>query len=119
MIYCLNKTKEFNYNFPYHSIINTVISNADTVFTGNYFIPLKVGSQTYNQLSLVQPEELIKSFDYQYNDFTFHFSATSFIAEIPTKFSCYLEGEDEKWSDWSTESSKIYMNLRIFYTILF
>jgi serine phosphatase RsbU (regulator of sigma subunit) len=111
VIYCLNKSNTYNYNYAYNSIINTVISNADTAFMGNYFSPFKVGSQTFNQLSLVQPEELVKSFDYLYNDFTFHFSATSFIADIPSKFSCYLEGEDEKWSEWTSESSKIYMNL--------
>ena len=65
---------------------------------------VKVGNTFYNQISTNQPEELKKSFPYEINDFTFLFSATSYIANNPSQFSCILEGEDEKWSngvdDW-------------------
>lgn len=111
MIYCFNNLKKFNYKYPYNSIVHTVISNSDTIFNGNYYKAVLVNNKAQNQMSLIQPEELIKSFPYHNNDFTFHFSGTSFIADNPSKFSCILEGEDEKWSEWSNETFKTYMNL--------
>ncbi len=110
-VYCFDKTKKYNYNNVYHSIINTVISNTDTVLMGNYYSKIKVGDSIVNQMSINQSEELKSSFAYQNNDFSFEFAATSFIADNPCKFSCYLEGEDEKWSEWSNEPFKKYMNL--------
>lgn len=110
-VYCFNKTIKYNYNNVYHSIINTVISNNDTILKGNFYTQIKVGDSIVNSMSLDQNEALKSSFAYQKNDFTFQFAATSFIADNPCNFSCYLEGEDEKWSAWSNETIKKYMNL--------
>ena len=110
-IYCFNNAKNYQYQAKFNTQIHTIVSNLDTVFSGNYFTKVKVGNTFYNQISTNQPEELKKSFPYEINDFTFLFSATSYIANNPSQFSCILEGEDEKWSEWSNETSKVYMNL--------
>ncbi|HRG59238.1 MAG TPA: SpoIIE family protein phosphatase [Bacteroidia bacterium] len=111
VVYCYNKLSKYNYENTYNAQINEVFSTSDTIFSGNYFTTISVGDSLMNKIALIQPEELIKSFSYKNNDFTFHFSATSYIANNPTQYSCFLEGEDQKWSDWSIESSKTYMNL--------
>lgn len=111
MIQCFNKSKTYDFNHSFHSLIGSVSSINDTIFTGNYYSPIKIGDSIVNQMSLNQPEDLKKSFAYQKNDFTFQFSATSFIVDNPCKFSCFLEGEDEKWSEWTNETFKTYMNL--------
>jgi serine phosphatase RsbU (regulator of sigma subunit)/ligand-binding sensor domain-containing protein len=111
LIYCYNKSKKYNFGQSYNSIINSVVSNSDTIFSGNYYINNNKGDSIINQISLTQPKELKKSFSYQNNDFSFQFSATYFVVDNPTQFSCFLEGEDEKWSEWSNETFKTYMNL--------
>lgn len=111
IIYAFDTKKSYNYKLPYNCFIHAVISNADTVLFGNYHKKINFADSIANNVSLFQPKELNQSFDYKNNDFTFNFAANSYIANNPCKFSCYLEGEDEKWSDWSAESSKLYMNL--------
>ena len=110
-IYCYDKSKKYNFQSNFNAQIHTVISTLDTIFDGNYYIKIKRDSTSYNQISTNQPEQLKRSFSYEVNDFTFFFSATSYIAYNPAQFSCILEGEDEKWSEWSNETSKVYMNL--------
>jgi serine phosphatase RsbU (regulator of sigma subunit) len=110
-IYCFNNNKNYNYQLKFNAQIHTIVSNLDTVFCGNYYANSKQGKKTFNQISTKQPEQLKKSFQYEVNDFTFFFSATSYIANNSSQFSCILEGEDEKWSEWSNENSKVYMNL--------
>jgi serine phosphatase RsbU (regulator of sigma subunit) len=111
MIHCYNKTRKYDFDYSFNSLISSVSSNNDTIFTGNYYSKVAMGDSLVNQLSLIQPTELIKSFSYQNNDLTFQLAATSYIADNPCKFSCYLEGEDEKWSEWSNQPFKTYMNL--------
>lgn len=111
LIYCYNKSKKYAFDQTYNCIIDRVISNSDTIFSGNYYSKVSVADSIINQISLTQPKELKKSFAYQKNDFTFQFSAGYFVVENPTQFSCFLEGEDEKWSEWSNETFKTYMNL--------
>jgi serine phosphatase RsbU (regulator of sigma subunit) len=110
-IYCYDQSKKYNFQSNFNAQIHTVISNLDTIFDGNYYVKIKRDSTSYNQISTNQPEQLKRSFSYEVNDFTFFFSATSYIAYNPAQFSCILEGEDEKWSEWSNETSKVYMNL--------
>jgi serine phosphatase RsbU (regulator of sigma subunit) len=111
LISCFDNSKKYPYNFKYCTNLKYVITASDTIFHGNYYKTYKTKQGDYNQLSNEQPEELKKSFSYQNNDFTFQFGATSFIADNPSKFSCFLEGEDEKWSEWNSETFKTYMNL--------
>jgi len=45
------------------------------------------------------------------NAFKFNYSATSFEGKNTNKFKTILEGFDEDWSAWSTETTKEYTNL--------
>jgi serine phosphatase RsbU (regulator of sigma subunit) len=111
MIHCFHKSKKYDFNHSFHCLIRSVSSINDTIFAGNYYSQVKIGDNIVNQMSLIQPEDLKKSFAYQKNDFTFQFTASSYIVDNPCKFSCFLEGEDKKWSEWSNETSKTFMNL--------
>lgn len=50
-------------------------------------------------------------FPFRKNTFRFHFSAPYFESEIPVKFSYFLEGFSEQWSEWSTDSYKDFTTL--------
>lgn len=111
IVYCYNNNKKYNYSDTYNTLINAVSHNNDTIFKGNYYKKVEFGDSSIKIVSKEQPEDLIISLPYEKNDLTFNFAANSFIANHPVKFSCILEGEDEKWSDWSDETFKTYMNL--------
>jgi len=53
----------------------------------------------------------INSISYTYNNLRFSFTATSYNYGEKMQFSYLLEGYDELWSDWVTESFKDYTNL--------
>jgi len=48
---------------------------------------------------------------YKNNSLTFKYTATTYYNESRNVFQTYLEGFDEKWSDWSSDSKKEYTNL--------
>ena len=48
---------------------------------------------------------------YDENALRFEFSAASFAGSEPALFQVQLEGSDQGWSDWSSESYKDYNNL--------
>ncbi len=52
-----------------------------------------------------------KSIAYSYNNLRFSFTATSYNYGEKMQFSYLLEGYDDIWSDWATESFKDYTNL--------
>ena len=111
MMYMFDKSKKYPYKKSYNAIIHTIVSNSDTLFCGNYFDAIGLDDEKVNLISAIQPKPLKVSYPYKFNDFTFYYSATNFIANNNLLFSCILEGEDNKWSEWKNEPSKTYMNL--------
>ena len=49
--------------------------------------------------------------DYEHNALRFEFAAPSYDNESDNQYSYFLEGFDNAWSDWSTETRKDYTNL--------
>lgn len=49
--------------------------------------------------------------EHQTNFIGFHFSAPYFIKENDMQYRYFLEGYDQKWSDWTTENKKEFTNL--------
>jgi serine phosphatase RsbU (regulator of sigma subunit)/ligand-binding sensor domain-containing protein len=111
IVYSFDNAKKYNYKSEYNTQINAVSYNNDTLFKGSYFKKIELGDSIIKLVDKSQPEELIISLPYEKNDLTFSFAANSFVANHPAKFSCYLEGEDKNWSEWSSETFKTYMNL--------
>ncbi|MEE9364351.1 MAG: ATP-binding protein [Cellulophaga sp.] len=52
-----------------------------------------------------------KPISYKENAFRFEYAATSFDDESQNQFQVYLEGFDEDWSSWTSETQKDYTNI--------
>ncbi len=52
-----------------------------------------------------------KPIQFKENAFRFEYAATSFDNESQNQFQVYLEGFDENWSSWTSETQKDYTNI--------
>lgn len=52
------------------------------------------------------------SFPHRFNSFRFQYSSPYYSQQTNVQYSYYLEGFDEKWSDWSKRTEKDYTSLR-------
>lgn len=48
---------------------------------------------------------------YQWNSFHFNFTAPGYEHQSNIEYSCYLEGYDRRWSDWTSKTEKEYTYL--------
>lgn len=62
--------------------------------------------------SIDQPASLIPELSIENKSITFEYSCPYFQDDISLEYSHYLEGYDEKWSEWSGTIRKEYNNLR-------
>lgn len=90
---------------PFSAMVREVTRGGVTLFSGAFF------DDKGNILSQ-QPDGLIPSLDYSDGNFVFRFSATSFIEEEGTEYSFLLQGQDEDWSSWTTNTEATYTNVR-------
>ncbi len=98
--YDLNKNKEQSDNF--YTLVRKVTTNGDSVlFWGNAYMGT---SNTDNQLDKIELE-------FEHNNVKFYFAAPFFDEEQATEYSYFLEGQDQKWSNWSKITTREYMNL--------
>jgi serine phosphatase RsbU (regulator of sigma subunit) len=108
-LYFYNKNSLFNYGQAFKSLVRQVINqdNDSILFHGNFAGKL----DTILYCSSIQPEEQIPQLSYHQNDLAFHVAAPYFFNEEKTEYSVFLEGNDTKWSNWSTETKIIKNNL--------
>ena len=86
-----NSTLQPVYNLQFNTYIrNCTVKNGDS-------------------LNIFKDSEVV--IDYQNNSLNFRISADYFENSDKTQFSYYLEGFDNKWSDWSLYSEKQFTNL--------
>lgn len=82
-------------NLPYATVIHQVRNTAnDSLLYGGHLSKPPVPELAYSQ-----------------NDLTFSFASTVYEAGSKPEFQYFLEPYEEKWSAWSTQSSKEYTNL--------
>jgi serine phosphatase RsbU (regulator of sigma subunit)/ligand-binding sensor domain-containing protein len=94
-----------NYNQDYNTLIREVLLGKDsTLFGGTYFNKSK-------RATLKQPKSLNPTLPYSKNSIHFEFSSTNFFNEGATKYSWYLEGYEEGWSEWNRKMEANYTNL--------
>ena len=105
-LYRFELKNEKNFEQDYSTLIRKVTLGADSlIFGGTNF--------DNNRLStLVQPASLIYTLSYRYNSLIFDYAAQSGEDESFLRFSYFLDGFDQKWSDWSGLTKKEYTNLR-------
>jgi len=99
-LFCTNKgIIQYNhkikpdYDVSYQVIIGQVFANDSLIFNGT--------------------QKVIKNvkLPYKYNNIQFAFSALYYEDHDKTKYSYYLEGSSDKWSEWSVKTEKEYTHL--------
>ncbi len=106
-----DKQNDYNYNQGYSTIIRQIsINNDSIIFYGTNF--KKSDSTGIYISSLVQPRGLKPVIDYEFNNLTFEYSSLYLISPQSTEYSYKLDGFDEDWSLWKSETKKEYTNLR-------
>lgn len=95
-----------NFAQPYRAIIGRVSLNSVEDLFGGLFV------DSNGVFVDEQPESMIRTLDYvRGNTFRFHCAAASYDEPRLTEFQYLLEGNDNKWSDWTHEPFKEYTNL--------
>jgi serine phosphatase RsbU (regulator of sigma subunit)/ligand-binding sensor domain-containing protein len=92
-------------SIPFKTKIRGVYCMNDTLFGGYY------GFNENGKKIETQPESLVPELIYKNNNINFEFAALSFDNEKENVYSYYLEGFENTWSDWTSESKKSYTNL--------
>ncbi len=110
----LSKLKESNQEAIFNTLIRQVkIGNDSLIFDGNFFTSKKLDNDSIlYEISEIQSEKDILKIDNANNSILFKVAGLFFIEEKRTQYSYFLEGLDEKWSDWTTLNIKEYNNLR-------
>ena len=105
-----NKKNNYDYNKKYNTIIRQVLLNNDSIiFNGTNYIGND--SSTISFSTLNQPNNLEPIIDYDCNNITFKYSSLYFVSQESTLYSYKLEGFDDEWSQWSSETKKEYSYL--------
>lgn len=108
-LYRFDETIEKEYDIPYNTLIRRVANLDSTIFNGTYteLIPGKIAPKIVTE----QPLSYIPTFTYDRNTIRFEYASAFYELPERTEYSYYLEGNDKKWSTWSTEHVKEYNNL--------
>ncbi|MCG6915382.1 response regulator [bacterium BMS3Abin03] len=91
----------------------------DTDLKQNFIknFPTIIRSITINHRSVVYRDVVVDSvvngheISFENNDVVFHFTALSFDKSGSNQYQYFLEGNDDDWSQWTTEPTKEYTNL--------
>lgn len=105
-LYRYEKDNDKDYGKDFNTLIRKVSLGSDSLIFGgtNY---------DENDLPVLeQPPQLVYTLNYRYNNLIFNYSAPTGDDESFLRFSYFLEGFDDGWSDWSDVTYKEYTNLR-------
>ncbi len=94
-LYLYDKSYTLNPLDSFNVVIRKIAIRDSVIFSGN-------------ELTNVNYAE----FPYTSNDLVFTAAALFFENSEKTEYSYYLEGSDEKWTEWSVQNSKEYTNIR-------
>jgi hypothetical protein len=96
-----NPKMKINYRHDYNAVLNSVslLSSGKVLFHGEW----------EKSNSLIQPTH--PQIEYRSNSLRFTFTGLFFEGNNENTFSYFLEGFDNNWSDWQSESTKEYTNL--------
>lgn len=104
-LFRFDNAKQSGDSLNFYSKIRAVYGNNDTLFAGFWL------SSTNGENFSRQPETAIPELKYKNNNINFEFAALSFDNEKENVYSYFLEGFDDSWSEWTSESKKSYTNL--------
>lgn len=86
-----NKSKDFE-------TIITKVQIKDSIIYGN--VP--------NYVTDIRKDSIQKPIAFRYNQLKFSFVSPFYQQPVPVEYQVYLEGFDDKWSDWKTNTFKEY-----------
>ncbi|MBN2892577.1 MAG: SpoIIE family protein phosphatase [Bacteroidales bacterium] len=102
-----DETIENNYAIEFPAFIRSVkILNSDSIIFNGAFI---------TKDSLVGSEQLLSQIpilEYKNGNLRFTFSGTYLQSPDKIEYKYFLEGNDQKWSEWTSENYKDYSNLK-------
>ncbi len=111
-------TKPKTLDHSYQTIIRRVSSEQTVYLDGGYFTnpsagatPDEISNKNERLLSLMQSPETKPNIEYDSNSLVFTYAAAFYEHPHKTRYQYYLEGNDDRWSDWSHRTEKEYQNL--------
>lgn len=114
-LFCYNSKMKYNLFNKYYTLIRQVVLGNDSViFHGNNIAkkPDYITDTLIKYVPALNQNELSKPIlAYKNNSLRIHYAAPFFEDEQAITFSHILEGYEETWSNWSSESKAIYTNL--------
>lgn len=101
----LNKKYASDFNAFINQVeLETGLGRDSLIFAGMY-------RNVVGSVLSKQPQSAIKKFPFKLNSFRFGFSTPYFTLPKFIQYSYYLEGFDQKWSEWADHKEKEYTNL--------
>ena len=85
-----------NYKSQFSSLIRQIIVSGDTIFNGTF---------------IKEKQSEIPTLNFSKNNISFLYSCPYFEDEHKPEYSYILEGNDNGWSEWTSESNRVYTNL--------
>ncbi len=111
-LYTINKNIKYNLNENFNTLIRRTSLNDDSiVFYGTNYMQMIINNDTVNIPVLEQENNKSIEILYKNNNLIFQYSASYFNQNAPLQYSVFLEGNDAKWSKWSTETRTTKNNL--------
>lgn len=109
-LFTYNSNIKVDYGEPFNALIRkTIIGEDSVIFNGTYYDLDK--NDKIISASTNQPSELIPTLEYHSNDISFYYTATFFEKNNECKYSYFIEGYSNKWSEWNSKTEKEYTNL--------
>ncbi len=111
-LYTINPNIKYNLNETYTTLIRKTSLNEDSVvFYGTNYIETIFGNDTIKVPVNKQETSENIEIPYKDNNLIFEYSANYFNQNEPLQYSVFLEGNDTRWSKWTTETRTTKNNL--------
>jgi signal transduction histidine kinase/DNA-binding response OmpR family regulator/ligand-binding sensor domain-containing protein len=102
-LFCYHTTVEKNYRQNFSTLIRKVkLINREFLIFDGYHVKIDQNQKA---------EKFNPILNYKDRNLRFQFAAPFFEAETSTTYQVFLDGYDDDWSQWSSETQKDYTNL--------
>ena len=101
-----------NYTVDFPALVRRVTAKGDSVIYGGTspLIPLQRGNSETLRFE-VEPGRMSSTLNYSANALRFEYAAPSFDDPTQNYYQVFLEGFDNRWSNWASETQKDYTNI--------
>jgi serine phosphatase RsbU (regulator of sigma subunit) len=111
-VFRFDQAKEKDYQTLFYTLIRKVsTTNANVLYFGCYTAENLPKNKTPVTFLTSQPQHMIPKLPYKSNSLTFEYAASFYESSSNNQFRYQLEGFNQIWSDWSSETKSSYTNL--------